>query len=268
MPILESEFIKSKVMNYTQSIGNVVELKCIAKFIELGYEVSIPYGNGARYDFIVDVNGQFLKIQCKSCSHPKSKTTNDYDTNALQISTSSLTTNTQKTVRHSYTKEQIDYFATSYNDQIYLIPVEECSSSKILRLSPPRSTNNIYNKAEDYEIEKIISPSNELLKSKEEFIQRCKQNDNEESCFCSTCNNKINLNSKTGLCIDCYNKSRRKERPNREELKKMIRAESFSFLGRKYGVSDNAIKKWCLEENLPSLKSEIKKYTDEDWEKI
>lgn len=31
-------------MNYTQSIGNVVELKCIAKFIEMGYEVSIPYG--------------------------------------------------------------------------------------------------------------------------------------------------------------------------------------------------------------------------------
>ena len=46
-------------MNYTQSIGNVVELKCIAKFIEMGYEVSIPYGNGAKYDFVADVNGEF-----------------------------------------------------------------------------------------------------------------------------------------------------------------------------------------------------------------
>ena len=26
-------------MNYTQSIGNIVELQCISKFIELGYEV-------------------------------------------------------------------------------------------------------------------------------------------------------------------------------------------------------------------------------------
>lgn len=58
-------------MNYTQSIGNIVELQCISKFIELGYEVSIPYGNGAKYDFIADVNGKFLRIQCKSCSNPK-----------------------------------------------------------------------------------------------------------------------------------------------------------------------------------------------------
>ena len=58
-------------MNYTQSIGNIVELQCISKFIELGYEVSIPYGNGAKYDFVADVNGKFLRIQCKSCSNPK-----------------------------------------------------------------------------------------------------------------------------------------------------------------------------------------------------
>ena len=38
----------------TQVIGNATELKCIAKFIELGYECSIPYGNSAKYDFIVD----------------------------------------------------------------------------------------------------------------------------------------------------------------------------------------------------------------------
>lgn len=37
-------------MNYTQSIGNVVELKCIAKFIEMGYEVSIPYGNALKLE--------------------------------------------------------------------------------------------------------------------------------------------------------------------------------------------------------------------------
>ena len=44
-------------MEYTQSKGNLVELQCISKFIELGYECSIPYGNSAKYDFIADVNG-------------------------------------------------------------------------------------------------------------------------------------------------------------------------------------------------------------------
>lgn len=46
-------------MDYTQSIGNITELKCMTAFIELGYECSIPYGNNAKYDFVVDVNGKF-----------------------------------------------------------------------------------------------------------------------------------------------------------------------------------------------------------------
>jgi hypothetical protein len=35
-----------------------------------------------------------------------------------------------------------------------------------------------------------------------------------------------------------------------------------------YDVSDNAIRKWCDAYNLPRKKSEIKKISDEDWEKI
>lgn len=83
-------------MDYTQSKGNLVELQCISKFIELGYECSIPYGNGAKYDFVVDVNGQFLRIQCKSASHPIDKSTGQYDINAIQFSCATQTTNTQK----------------------------------------------------------------------------------------------------------------------------------------------------------------------------
>ena len=58
------------------------------------------------------------------------------------------------------------------------------------------------------------------------------------------------------------------ERPNREELKKMIRTISFSQLGRQFGVTDNAIRKWCDFYNLPRTKKEINKISDEDWELI
>ena len=58
------------------------------------------------------------------------------------------------------------------------------------------------------------------------------------------------------------------DRPTREELKNLIRNESFLSIGKKYGVSDNAIRKWCIAENLPSKKTEIKMYTDEEWSKI
>jgi len=67
----------------------------------------------------------------------------------------------------------------------------------------------------------------------------------------------------------CSDKHMQKvERPNREELKKLIRTKTFIELGKIYGVSDNAVRKWCIKEGLPSKKSDIKKYTDEEWNKV
>jgi hypothetical protein len=34
------------------------------------------------------------------------------------------------------------------------------------------------------------------------------------------------------------------------------------------GVTDNAVRKWCDKYKLPRKVSEIKNYTDEEWEKI
>lgn len=257
-------------MNYTQSIGDVVELQCIAKFIELGYEVSIPYGNGAKYDFVVDVNGKFIRIQCKSCSHPKSRALNqEYDLSAIQISTQSQTTNTQKTTRHLYSKEQIDYFATYYDSQVYVIPVEECSTSKTLRFFPPQNGNLNYNKAENYEIEKFFSYSEDLLKTKKEYEDRTKIINSATELHCKSCGTQITVYSDSGLCSKCHAKTTRVvERPTREELKKMIRKFPFTYLGQKYGVSDKAITKWCVAENLPSRKKDINAISDEDWSKI
>ena len=58
------------------------------------------------------------------------------------------------------------------------------------------------------------------------------------------------------------------ERPSREELKELIRTKSFLEIGRMFNVSDNAIRKWCDFEKLPRKKTEINKYSDEEWELI
>ena len=58
------------------------------------------------------------------------------------------------------------------------------------------------------------------------------------------------------------------ERPSREVLKLMIRNEPFTKIGNKFNVTDNTIRKWCKNENLPYKASEIKKISDEDWKKI
>ena len=38
--------------------GNLTELLCLAAFTELGYQISIPYGDHARYDLIADINNK------------------------------------------------------------------------------------------------------------------------------------------------------------------------------------------------------------------
>ncbi len=55
---------------------------------------------------------------------------------------------------------------------------------------------------------------------------------------------------------------------SREELKQLIRTTPFIKIGEQYGVTDNAIRKWCDKYKLPRKVSEIHNITDEEWEKI
>ena len=60
--------------------------------------------------------------------------------------------------------------------------------------------------------------------------------------YCS-CGKEIKRNSKT--CEECFRKSRRKvDRPSYEQLIKELEESNYSAMGRKYGVSDNSIRKW------------------------
>ena len=71
------------------------------------------------------------------------------------------------------------------------------------------------------------------------------------------------------LCPKCFNETRRiVSRPERDILKQEIRTTPFLQIGKKYGVTDNAIRKWCKFYNLPSKKKEINEYNDEEWIKI
>ena len=65
------------------------------------------------------------------------------------------------------------------------------------------------------------------------------------------------------------NSNRIKDPPlSRKELKKRIREKSFTSIGKEFGISDNAIRKWCKKYNLPFQSRKIKEYSDSQWEKI
>lgn len=84
--------------------------------------------------------------------------------------------------------------------------------------------------------------------------------------YCEKCG--IELKTKEATrCPKCAAIAQRLvERPSREELKSLIRTLPFTTLATQFGVSDNAIRKWCVAENLPKSKREIQSYSDEDWE--
>lgn len=88
-----------------------------------------------------------------------------------------------------------------------------------------------------------------------------------EPYYCVDCGKKIWRGAtRCKQCQDIY--QRVVDRPNRETLKSKIRVQSFRDIGLEYGVSDNAVKKWCIRYNLPSKKKDIKLISDSDWEQI
>lgn len=138
----------------TKIKGNVTEMECMLAFMKLGYQISIPFGEDSRYDFVVDVNDKLYKIQCKTCSEVieneqilaiKFKTVRQRGSKAINWT------------RTKYGENEIDYFATSYQGICYLVPVKECSIEKTLRIVPPKNGQiKGINFLKDYELSEVL----------------------------------------------------------------------------------------------------------------
>ena len=64
---------------------------------------------------------------------------------------------------------------------------------------------------------------------------------------CDKCGIGITKYAKSGLCRSCYGKKyvpRKANRPSKEQLLREIEETNYCAVGRKYGVSDNAVRKW------------------------
>lgn len=133
-------------------IGEITEQQVAIEFLKLGILVSKPLVQSSRYDFIIDVNHHLYKVQVKT-STPKEN--NAY----IQFATSTSHTNTQGTLNLTYSEEDVDFFATMYENQCYLVPQKDCGKrGQRLRLVP---TLNGQTKgvtfAKDYRLEDVIN---------------------------------------------------------------------------------------------------------------
>lgn len=130
--------------------GEITEQQVAIEFLKQGILISKPLVQCSRYDFVADINNNLYKIQVKTCTLKE----NAY----ISFSTSTSHTNTKGTKNISYTSDDVDFFATMYEGQCYLIPIEICGKKqKRLRLVPTKNgrvKGVVF--ADDYKLENII----------------------------------------------------------------------------------------------------------------
>ncbi len=121
-------------MKNTKLIGDITETKILTKLVEKGWTVSVPWGEGARYDLVADDGKDFHRIQCKtgrlrngviifnaySSHYHRDRGMDDY-------------------------RGQADFFGVYCPelDEAYLVPVSEVGTTKVyLRVEAPKGQGN------------------------------------------------------------------------------------------------------------------------------
>lgn len=107
--------------------GNLSEARILAAFVAAGYLVSVPFGSGHKYDFVVDDSTRLLRVQCKTGRVKGGK---------LLFNAYSQSGN--GSVKMGY-RGLADLFAVlnPEDDKVYLVPVDEVGVTEVsLRLIP------------------------------------------------------------------------------------------------------------------------------------
>jgi len=124
--------------------GEITEAIILAKFIERGEVVLLPWGDNQRFDMVLYRNNKFIRIQCK---------TGKIVNGTIRCNAKSTNWNT---LEHYDYKGQIEFFAIYCpdNKKCYMISVDDVGISQIsLRIDIPKHGNQYSFKwAKDYEI--------------------------------------------------------------------------------------------------------------------
>jgi hypothetical protein len=136
-----------------KAIGEQSEAIIMAKLLEVGYSVLMPFGDNRRYDLVIeDADGQFWRVQCKT-----GWLENDGD--YIEFATASTYYHTRAGRmdhgRRDY-RGQIDYFAVYCPEtrKVYLVPIDQVgNTSAMLRLEPTKNNQKKNVRwAKDYEL--------------------------------------------------------------------------------------------------------------------
>jgi hypothetical protein len=102
-------------------VGLRTEAAILAELIRRGYQVLLPFGTNQRYDLVLDMNGEFVRAQCKTGRLRKG---------CVAFNTESVRTNTRGWLTRGYAGEaEIFLIYCPQTERIYAVPVEEAPAS-------------------------------------------------------------------------------------------------------------------------------------------
>ncbi len=112
--------------------GEIVELRFYLKAFEIGMIVSKPFGDNARYDFIVDRDGRLSRIQIKSTGILNSEPGHHGHSGRYRI----YSAYGASRKRH-FSKEHIDFLVAYIIPKSvwYIIPIEVTNGKKTIHLN-------------------------------------------------------------------------------------------------------------------------------------
>lgn len=130
----------------TKQQGEKIEAAILADLLDHGITVLQPFGEHHRYDFVIEINDSFYKLQAKKAR---------VENGCLTFSTRSSQPRRGGNTKADY-EGDIDFFVTSKNlgSTTYLIPIEEAAANEMsLRITSPKNnqTKGI-NWAREYEM--------------------------------------------------------------------------------------------------------------------
>ena len=135
----------------SQFKGTITELQVATRLLELNYVVSMPLVQDSKYDLIVDVNNKLIRLQVKKARLNAKNPNGD----CITFNCRSTTNNVRECKQKYYSSDEVDYFATYWNQEVFLIPVNECSSEKTIWLKKPNNNSCTY--AYDYLAQEVLN---------------------------------------------------------------------------------------------------------------
>lgn len=116
--------------------GELTEAVVLAKLIEFGYSVSMPFGDSRRYDMIVDDGRRLYRVQVKTAR-------DGYSTGTVEFNTASVHPISGRKTRY---EGQIEAFIAYHpgTHAFYWVPISDCQGDRLALRIAPAKNNQVY----------------------------------------------------------------------------------------------------------------------------